>query len=123
MDIPLISLVPLIIAGLARLLPFFDLPKLAYCDSIVITVHGFFGANETIQVQNPVRSERQLHSHTLPPDGFKIPNAKNLTKAVHGAQIGFQVKVLQSGALFRSQIEIEVRSRTMHPAEGILNTR
>jgi hypothetical protein len=62
--------------------PFFDLLKLPYGDSIVVSVHGFLGTNETINVQNPARSERQLHFNALPQDGVKISDAKNLTKAI-----------------------------------------
>lgn len=68
---------------------FFDLLKLPYGDSIVVSVHGFLGTNETINVQNPARSERQLNFNALPQDGVKIPDAKNLTKAVQDAQIGW----------------------------------
>jgi hypothetical protein len=94
--------------------PAFYLLKLAYGDSVVITVHGFFGSNETVHVQNPATSERKLHFKALPQDGVKIPNAKNLTKAVQGSEISFQVKVFQSGTLFRREIERQVRPRTMH---------
>jgi len=94
--------------------PFFDLLKLPYGDSIVVPVHGFLGPNETFNVQNPARSERQLHFNALPQDGAKISDAKNFIKAVQDTQIGFQAQVLQPGALFRREVERRVWSRTMH---------
>jgi hypothetical protein len=96
------------------LLPFFDLPQLPNGDSVVVTVHGLLGTDETIDVQNPTGPKRQVHFNALLHNGIKIANAADFTKAGHEAQIGFQAEVLQAGALFRSQIEGQVRPGTMH---------
>jgi hypothetical protein len=69
--------------------------------------------------------KRQLHFDTLLQNGIKIANAEHFTKAVHAAQIGFQVEVLQPGALFSSQIDRQVRPGTMHRmqlAQSVLNS-
>src|SRR5690349_2323430 len=76
-------------------LTLFNLLKLPNGDSVVVTVHGFLGKDETVDIQNPATSERQLHFDTLAQNGVKVSNAKNLTEAIHDPQIGFQVQVLQ----------------------------
>jgi hypothetical protein len=95
-------------------LTLFNLLKLPNGDSVVVTVHGFLGKDETVDIQNPATSERQLHFDTLAQNGVKVSNAKNLTEAIHDPQIGFQVQVLQSRTLFCCQLEGQVRSRTVH---------
>ena len=67
----------------------------------MVSVHGFLGPDEPVNAQIPARSERQWNFDALPQDGVKISDAKNLTKAIQDTQIGFQVQVLQSVALFR----------------------
>src|SRR5690242_1630710 len=79
--------------------PLFNLPKLAYGDPIVISVHGFLGTNETVNFKNPAMAERQFHFNALLQNGVKISDAKDFTQAVQDAPIGFQVQVLQPGAL------------------------
>ena len=83
--------VELILPGLLSL---FDFSQLAHGNSIVVAVHGFFGTNETVDIQYSTMSKRQLDFQTLLQNGVKIANAKYFTKAVHAAQIGFQVEVL-----------------------------
>jgi hypothetical protein len=57
------------------LLPLFDLPQLANGDLVVITVHGFLGTDETIDVQNPAGPKRQVHYNAPLHNGIKIANA------------------------------------------------
>lgn len=61
----------------------------------MVTVHGFLGTDKTVEVQNLAMPERQLHLDTLAQNGVKIPDAKNLTQAIHRPQIGFQAQIFR----------------------------
>ena len=87
------------------LLASLDFSELSEGDPVVLAIHGFLGADQRVQVENPAMAKRQFQFDAVFQNILKIADPQNFTEAIHDAQIGLQIKILQTRALLGCQRE------------------